>query len=136
MPKKIPMRQCLGCREMKPKKELIRVVKSPEGDHLNRMRALYKSRHDVLIESLRPFHGMCRIFGEHAGVHLLLAFEEDAREEELISKAKEQGVRVYGLSDYRICKGRAARPTILLGYANLSEGQIRDAVRILEECWK
>ena len=31
MPKKIPMRQCLGCREMKPKKELIRVVRSPEG---------------------------------------------------------------------------------------------------------
>lgn len=29
--KKIPMRQCLGCREMKPKRELIRVVKSPEG---------------------------------------------------------------------------------------------------------
>lgn len=32
MPKKIPMRQCLGCREMKPKKELIRVVRSPEGE--------------------------------------------------------------------------------------------------------
>ena len=31
MPKKIPMRQCVGCREMKPKKELIRVVRSPEG---------------------------------------------------------------------------------------------------------
>ena len=31
MPKKIPLRQCLGCREMKPKKELIRVVRSPEG---------------------------------------------------------------------------------------------------------
>ena len=29
--KKIPMRQCLGCREMKPKKELIRIVRSPEG---------------------------------------------------------------------------------------------------------
>lgn len=29
--KKIPMRQCLGCREQKPKKELIRVVRSPEG---------------------------------------------------------------------------------------------------------
>lgn len=25
------MRQCVGCREMKPKKELIRVVRSPEG---------------------------------------------------------------------------------------------------------
>ena len=31
-PKKIPMRMCLGCGEMKPKKELIRVVRSPEGD--------------------------------------------------------------------------------------------------------
>ena len=31
MPKKIPMRQCVGCREMKPKKDLIRVVRSPEG---------------------------------------------------------------------------------------------------------
>lgn len=32
MPKKIPMRQCTGCREMKSKRELIRVVRSPEGD--------------------------------------------------------------------------------------------------------
>lgn len=31
MQKKIPMRQCLGCREMKPKRELVRVVRSPEG---------------------------------------------------------------------------------------------------------
>ena len=30
--KKIPMRMCLGCNEMKPKKELIRVVRSPEGE--------------------------------------------------------------------------------------------------------
>lgn len=30
--KKIPMRMCLGCGEMRPKRELIRVVKSKEGD--------------------------------------------------------------------------------------------------------
>ena len=30
-PKKIPQRQCVGCREMRDKRELIRVVKSPEG---------------------------------------------------------------------------------------------------------
>ncbi len=29
--RKIPMRMCVGCREMIPKKELLRVVKSPEG---------------------------------------------------------------------------------------------------------
>ena len=32
MPKKIPMRQCVGCREMKEKRQLIRVVRSPEGE--------------------------------------------------------------------------------------------------------
>lgn len=29
-PKKIPMRMCTGCGEMKPKKELVRVVKAPQ----------------------------------------------------------------------------------------------------------
>lgn len=29
--KKIPLRKCLGCNEMKPKKELIRVVHNSEG---------------------------------------------------------------------------------------------------------
>ena len=31
-PKKIPLRMCLGCNEMKPKQQLLRVVKSPEGE--------------------------------------------------------------------------------------------------------
>ena len=30
--RKIPLRMCIGCNEMRPKKELIRVVRSPEGD--------------------------------------------------------------------------------------------------------
>ena len=29
-PKKVPLRMCTGCGEMKPKKELVRVVKAPE----------------------------------------------------------------------------------------------------------
>ncbi len=32
--KKIPLRKCTGCGEMKPKKELVRVVKTPDGDVL------------------------------------------------------------------------------------------------------
>ena len=31
-PKKIPMRMCVGCREMKEKRELIRIVRTPEGE--------------------------------------------------------------------------------------------------------
>ena len=32
MPKKIPMRKCTGCGEMKEKKSLIRIVRTPGGD--------------------------------------------------------------------------------------------------------
>ena len=30
--KKVPLRKCTGCGEMKPKSELVRVVRSPEGE--------------------------------------------------------------------------------------------------------
>lgn len=30
--KKIPMRQCMGCNERKPKNELVRIVRSPDGE--------------------------------------------------------------------------------------------------------
>ena len=30
--KKVPLRQCVGCQEMKSKLELIRVIKTPEGE--------------------------------------------------------------------------------------------------------
>lgn len=32
MAKKIPLRQCMGCNEMKSKKDMMRVLKTPEGD--------------------------------------------------------------------------------------------------------
>ena len=30
--KKIPMRMCVGCRQMRPKKELLRIVRTPENE--------------------------------------------------------------------------------------------------------
>lgn len=30
--KKVPLRQCIGCGEMKGKKEMMRVIKTPQGD--------------------------------------------------------------------------------------------------------
>ena len=31
MQKKIPQRQCMGCRERKPKRDMIRIVRCPDG---------------------------------------------------------------------------------------------------------
>ena len=103
--------------------------------HLNKTRALYKSRHDVLIEELRPMADICTISGENAGVHLLLTFQNGMAEEELIDRAARADIRVYGLSDYRIKENCKEKATILLGYANLTEEQIRKAARLLRDCW-
>lgn len=103
--------------------------------HLNKTRALYKSRHDQLIAGLKPLYGQCRISGEHAGVHLLLTFENGMTEQMLIDKAYSEGIKVYGLSDYIIRERKDDRATILLGYANMPEKKIEDACSILCRIW-
>lgn len=103
--------------------------------HLNRMRAVYKSRHDVLLEELGSLSGICRVSGENAGVHLLLRFTNGMSEAEAVERAKEAGVRVYGLSDSCI-EHEPEEPTVILGYANMEEEKIRRAVGRLREAWK
>ena len=70
--------------------------------HLNKMRALYKNRHDLLLTNLKPLLKQCKITGEHAGVHLLLHFNDERKEEDLISLAEENNIKVYGISSYDI----------------------------------
>ena len=49
--------------------------------HLNKMRAVYKNRHDVLLEGLKEIPGI-EISGENAGVHLLVCFQNGRTEGE------------------------------------------------------
>ncbi len=102
--------------------------------HLNKMRAVYKSRHDVLLEKLRRFHEICRISGENAGVHILLTFENGMTEQEAIDRAAGEDVHVYGLSRYYIGEVRQSR-TVILGYANVPEREICAAAGRLEKAW-
>ncbi len=104
--------------------------------HLNKMRALYKNRHDLLMHHLKPLLGKCKITGEHAGVHLLLDFEDGRSEEELIRLAKERQIKVYGLSEYDTGQSPKEKTTILLGFANMKEQDIVEATKILCEIWK
>ncbi len=104
--------------------------------HLNKMRALYKGRHDTMINSLKPLLPYCTISGENAGVHLLLIFSGKIEEELLIKTAEEKGVKVYGVSSYDIRNEGKGNPVILLGYANMSEKKIKEAVEALIGAWR
>lgn len=104
--------------------------------HLNKMRAIYKGRHDMLLGCLKGLRGQFDISGEYAGVHLLLHGKRNQTEEELIARASERDVKVYGLSEYYVEPRPEQAATILLGYANMPEEQIKEAVQILQEAWK
>lgn len=105
--------------------------------HLNKMRALYRSRHDVLLAELKEMGNDFTVSGENAGVHLLLHFRNGRPESELIRLAEENGVKVYGLSKYYV-EGASApeESVILLGYANMDENKIRKAVQLLKYAWR
>lgn len=103
--------------------------------HLNKMRALYKSKHDVLLAELKKVKGIRKILGDRSGVHILLQMVSGVSEEERILQAERAGIKVYPLSEYCI-DDRIYGPTIILGYATMTEDEIRKAVGILSEVWK
>lgn len=103
--------------------------------HLNKMRALYKNRHDVLLGELEDFRRDFEITGENAGIHLLLKSRKNICEEELIEKAQQRGVRVYPMSAYDISGEKREYHTVILGYANLCENEIRQGIALLREAW-
>ena len=105
--------------------------------HLNRMRAIYKSKHDVLLNQLKGLEKDFKIQGEYAGLHILLTSRKGRQEDWLISRAGEGGVKVYGLSSHFIRQAADSRSdTVILGYAKLSEEQIIEGVRRLSRAWK
>ena len=104
--------------------------------HLNRMRAIYKGKHDVLLNGLKALEGRFSINGEFAGLHVLLRHRHGLSEKELVERAAMSGVRVYGMSDSFIHPEHNVYPsTVMLGYARLDEKQIELGCRLLKEAW-
>lgn len=104
--------------------------------HLNRMRGIYRGKHDYLLNCLAGWKKQVVVRGHSAGLHILLEFQNtEFSEWELTELAESVGVKVYPLSAYFIT-GTATLPTILLGYANLSEEEIETGLQLLEKAWK
>ena len=67
--KKTPMRMCVGCRVMKPKIELVRAVRSPDGeitlDFRGKMpgRGAYVCRNAACLARVQKMRGLERAFG-------------------------------------------------------------------------
>lgn len=104
--------------------------------HLNRMRGIYKAKHDALLNAVHVLEKEFEIRGEYAGLHILLTSKKGIPEKRLVELARESGVKVYGYSSYLIDSREVEDScTVVLGYANLSEEKIQEGVRLLAESW-
>ena len=81
--KKIPMRQCLGCREHKPKQELVRVVHAPDGqislDLTGKAngRGAYVCRSVQCLQKAVKSKALSRAFGAEIPEEVLKRLEEE-----------------------------------------------------------
>lgn len=103
--------------------------------YLNKMRKLYKEKHDLLLECLAPFEKKFFVSGEDAGLHLLVTAKGGISETELIAKAEDEEVKVYGLSDNLVDKAAYQQATIILGFGGLEKDGIVSGMKRLEKAW-
>jgi GntR family transcriptional regulator/MocR family aminotransferase len=117
--------------------------------HLNKMRKIYKNKHDLMIQSLKIFGDKIHIQGENAGLHLVIHFNTDLTEDEIIEIASEHGIKLYGLKKHYISLSnnegqnpddplsndrdpcQIVQPSLLLGYANVPDNMIEPGITAL-----
>ncbi len=92
--------------------------------HLRTTRARYRSRRDALVRALREGLPGCRVSGVAAGLHLVLDLP-DADPAMVLAEAAAREVAVADLAAYRL---RPGAPGLVLGYGNLADAALPEAV--------
>lgn len=104
--------------------------------HVRRMGEIYRRRRDVLTAAVAEHLPGLRLVGLEAGCHVLLELPgEGVAEEAVVAAALRRGVRVHGLSRYRVDAPRAGEsdvpPALVLGFGDVDEARIRHGIGLL-----
>jgi GntR family transcriptional regulator/MocR family aminotransferase len=92
-------------------------------------RALYRARRAALLEALAERLPECPVGGIEAGLTVWIGLPAGVDEAALAAEAERRGVRTYPLATSRIeCEEPRG---LVLGYANASERELREAVEVL-----
>lgn len=105
--------------------------------HINRMKIAYRLRRDRFLDwiATAPALSKAVVRGEDAGLHFLLSPNCGLEEDELIRRALEAGVKVYGLSQFGTPRADGSEPTIVVGYAGVENDHLDDLFERLNRAW-
>jgi GntR family transcriptional regulator / MocR family aminotransferase len=71
-----------------------------------------------------------RVLGVAAGLHLLVLLDDTVDAAAVVTQAATGGLRVADLATYRV-RDASRGPGLVLGYGNLADGQVEEAVTLL-----
>ncbi|BBF42879.1 predicted transcriptional regulator of pyridoxine metabolism [Lachnospiraceae bacterium KM106-2] len=102
--------------------------------HLNRMRKIYRNKHDFMLNTLKQFGSNIKILSAYAGLYIVVEFQGDYSEGKIIDLARKYSINLYGLSSHYHCLPANYKPIFLLGFGNLSEDLIQEGLTKLNHC--
>jgi len=98
--------------------------------HIRRVRRIYRSKHAILMQSIRAEMGKhATIIGHGAGLHVLVDLHTNTSKEVLSGLAEAVGVKVYFVS------GHEHSPRMMLGFGGLSPEKMVEGMKRLRLCW-
>ena len=100
--------------------------------HIRKMRSRYDCRRQALVQALTvQFGERIAIFGEKAGLHLMVRLQTQLRNDEIMARAAKVGVGLVSAQPQYLNSG--GQGEFILGYGELSEVQIQTGIQRLAE---
>lgn len=106
--------------------------------HINRMRNFYRNKRDFITKCINKHvrGSLVKIKEEDAGLHFLLEVNTEMSDDELIEKAKDNGIRISCLSKYYQNKENIKEHVVIINYSGINMNSIEEAVLRLLKCIK
>lgn len=104
--------------------------------HINRLRNHYHKKRDILLGAIRESRlgDLVHISGEEAGVHFLMEIQTEKEEEEFLTSAQTQGIRLSPLSAHYHDQEAERKNVYVMNYSSVQMEDAQEIVRRLERC--
>ncbi|KAB2334582.1 PLP-dependent aminotransferase family protein [Cytobacillus depressus] len=104
--------------------------------HLNRMRKIYRKKHEKLTQTFETYYPDVMITGDKAGMHILISVPLSKSEDQLKQIAARDNIAIYPVSDYLLKPIEYKFPTFLFGFGGIPLDQIEVGIHQLMKCWR
>lgn len=101
--------------------------------HINRMRNFYRSQRDIIMKCIKrqPEFKRVSIKEENAGLHFILSFDTELSDDEIIMKARQNGINLSCLSQYFYNKENSKEHAVIINYSGIETEDIEKYIPLL-----